>query len=737
MDAIDPQLEEPLTLPPPRGPVPWARTLGCLLLGGGLLVVLHHEGTFLRNEWLPLLLWCLPPVLLAGAVWSARGRPAEVSLPRWFPHLILGICCLLFVFSSASSHRWFYFLEWGPGSSARGPLDFLLYRFLLFAALLIPLFMTGFRRVGILLGLILLGLQFEAFRHLMEQTAGDCLYRTDHPSFMFRLFEFSHTFPQLVNYNPHWNAGSLHYYSVTTGASGPGLLLMPFLKQFPVHEIYTPGVGALFIVLVPWMAVGSVRALGGNGAASAVAGLLALGVSQHVFLWMLHYGTIGAALTSAMILPVSALTFRAVRLDRTTPWVGAGIVLTSFFLLLWPPGAVMGLAVALAWLVNVRAWSRKKWVFLGVCGLIVALLYLKWLLVLMQEGRSVVQYVLQDGGDPASGRSFLAWATRENLVAGAIHLVDHFREAHPVLLFFGLVGTLCCAVGALRAWYLPIILFLLVLAGWGPFMKPEFQLSRMIIPALFVAVAPASVLVGRLLVQRDMRLAAVRAVLVALLGVGAYSVTLVYENRGNAPYVTRGDQVNRLVEWIRSEVPEDTRVMFMGKTVHAYGRGQIAYLPVLAEREMMACDYYNFPPAAVEYEYPPGIFKKPAERFDAFVYAYNIGCAITYHQRWKDYCASRPDVFEVAYEDDYITAYTILREPTPIHGASGTVRAEFNRLHVELDEAVEECMLPYNWVEGLRSGDGVVIYPREPADDITLIGVRPHGRTRFTLTFRR
>ena len=38
-------------------------------------------------------------------------------------------------------------------------------------------------------------------------THGVPLYRDDHPSFIFRLWEFGRAFPRFVTYNPYWNAG--------------------------------------------------------------------------------------------------------------------------------------------------------------------------------------------------------------------------------------------------------------------------------------------------------------------------------------------------------------------------------------------------------------------------------------------------------------------------------------------------------------------------------------------------
>ncbi len=720
----------------PRVRVPVARTGLALLLGAGLVLGLYTTGQVLVKKWLACAVPLLPVCVLVVLFWRARGRPAGWLLRRHLPELVLVGALFLFLFSSVVRHPWFYFLQWAPDPDR--PYTAGMARFVVWTALATPLFLRPLRRVWVLVLLVLLGAQFLCVRDFLAMAQGKVLYRTDHPSFMFRLWEFAHTFPQLVNYNPYWNAGTLHYVGVTSGAHGPGFLLWPWLRLFPVHEVYNAGLLALFVFFVPWTAVASVRALGGDRTAALAGGVLALGVSQHFFLWMLHFGTIGAALSSAMTLPVVALGFRVVWRRRTDPATGVALVLASFLLLLWPAAALAGVAVGAGALASCTRWRRRTVGFLAVCAVVVAALYARRLAVIAGVGSGVVGHVMQDGTPGGAGA--FAWLTPAAARAGLLRLAAHLQEFHPLLLFLGLGGACAARDRSLRRWFVPVFVVLLLVTGWSREWKPRSQLDRMAIPLAFAAVAPAAVFAGRLLRARDPRLAPVRAGLFVLLALGGYGTSLIYRNRGLARYTTLPPPVEELVGWLREHVPEGGRVCFAGPCLHAYGRGNVAYLPVLVGREMMADDYYGFPLGTIEYNYPPPAFRYPAAALMRFARAYNVTHLLTYKENWKTFLRAHPEcfreelsIFSINLE---IAVFTVLRDPAVFLEGGGTARADFNRIELTFDDPSREAAIAYNWVEGLRADRGVELFPYRFEEGITLIGARPHGAPSCTVTFR-
>ena len=181
-----------------------------LLLGAALLPVLAltgREGD--ASAWLML----LPLPAAAGlclVFWKRRPEqhPVYSASRMTVPISLLGLA-VVSVFTAWHGDFWYIFLQWWPVDASL--YDRFLFRFVLLACLLTPLFLLPAQRVWVLLFAGLLMCQYFSFQNLLEGAAGQPLYRTDHPSFMFRLYEFAACFPSLVNYNPYWNAGSQHY----------------------------------------------------------------------------------------------------------------------------------------------------------------------------------------------------------------------------------------------------------------------------------------------------------------------------------------------------------------------------------------------------------------------------------------------------------------------------------------------------------------------------------------------
>jgi hypothetical protein len=189
--------------------------------------------------------------------------------------------------------------------------------------------------------------------------------------------------------------------------------------------------------------------------------------------------------------------------------------------------------------------------------------------------------------------------------------------------------------------------------------------------------------------------------------------------------------VRGLVHFVRNAVPPGGRVLFAGATVHFYGRGHVAFLPCLTGREMMACDYYAFPPGTVEYNYPPRAYRLKREDTLAFMDLYNVTHVVTYHEDWRRYFLDQPERYQpLLLPPEKNRAYCIFkvkRTPDIFLKGSGTVTADFNRIRVDLDAAREEVVIKYNWCDDLRVSQPAEIFPHKAWKDINLIGIRPNG----------
>ncbi len=708
------------------------RTLVAAGFGLLLILVLHTSGHLFLRTALNWMVWWIP----AGLLLILYGRqidpePGRRRIPG--PIAALTLILVVGLVSSLVRAKWFFFLNWLPSGA---PFRSGLVRFILGTALLTPLF--AWRRwprwaTRCLLAAAAVILAAAAMQSALQTLGGKVLYRTDHPSFMFRLWEFGRAFPALGGYNPWWNGGIEHFAGVTSGAQGIGLLIYPLLRLAPVHTFYNGAVLAIFILAIPVIAALSVRAVGGRGEAAAAGAILALGVSQHQFLWMWHFGTVGATFSASMVVPVLALSYRAAVRHRRDGATFLGLALSAFLLAMWAPlGATVGLGLIAAYLLSHRCWTRRSFCFLLAAGGLALIAYLPWLRVILFPARGVVEYVGRElYHSPAPG---------DFLSGGFARLRAHLNEGNPILLFLGLGGVIVAAPRTIRRWYLPAVLILTAVCGWALEWKPLSQLDRVAIPLLFAAVVPAALGAGRILSSGGWRAAPAKAALFTLLVLSGHNVSRLYANRGFAPARTIQPVVEEMVEWIRQAVPENGRLLFAGRAVHSYGWGNIAYLPVLTGREMMADDYYGFPPGTIEYNYPPQPYRRSIDRFREFAGAYNVTHVITRHDNFREFFARHPDVLESVqtyyFRGSELSAYR-LRRDRPLLPAAGRVRADVNHLTVEFDGPPEDVILPYNWRNGLVClTEGAEIEPHPYDENIRLIAVHPADLRKVEIGYR-
>jgi len=306
------------------------------------------------------------------------------------------------------------------------------------------------------------------------------------------------------------------------------------------------------------------------------------------------------------------------------------------------------------------------------------------------------------------------------------------------LVFLGVIGVLFSPSKSIRAWSLSPLILLLIIAGWGEGYFTGLPLYRMAMPLLFLAIPPAALWVEHLLQVRGTRAAFMRAALVAYLILGGTTVVKTYANKGSARYKIMSPGVQELVTWIEEETPPDGRILFAGKTVHKYS-AHVAALPLFTKREMMACDYYHFSPKEVEYDYPPRVFRKEGtEGVFAFMTLYNVTHVVTYRSNYIRYFENDPEHYELAkhIESEHIYVFRVKRASTPLTKGKGSVAATFNRIDLQLDGVHDEVAIPYNWEEGLSVEAPAELFPYKAHPHVTLIGVRPNGKTNVTVRYR-
>jgi len=641
---------------------------------------------------------------------------------------------LVFLVSSATKDLWFFFLRWDPSAGTENIplLKSGLVRFCVFSAVLMPVLLFCRSKVSIWVITIgvLLWSQITCFNQLWNVTGGQALYSDDHPSLMYRLWVYARTFPGLIYYDSLWNGGREASYLISTGVIPLGTIFLPLWKLFSIDQVYTPALAMAFIVIVPLLAGFSVRVIGGSWISACCASILALGVSQYFFLWMLHFGTVGSCFALPFVMLVCAGLYRVLWLDRLDNWTGTLLVIASAVFLAWPPAVVMAVFMLPAIVAGIRKWSFRKMAFLIVCGFILVVILVPSVVGIM--GHADPMGFIQ----PAAKKVELSC----RLEHGWKTLCAHLRQGNPCLVFFGILGLWFIPQKGMKTLYGVSIMGLMLLAGWGDEWKPLLQLSRTGIPLMFVVVTPAAILMGRWLENASLRMVPVRAMLVTLLLLSGLNSARFYGNRGPGIYVTMNSEIKEIVEWLKSNVSERERILFAGMTVHGYGRGHVAYLPVLTGREMMACDYYHFSPKKVEYDYPPRDFRLSDRRVMDFMNLYNVGFILTYHDSWKKFFRKYPGEYEEIKsfgEKKKRTVFKVKRTANQFLKGTGSVKADINELHVKVDNPFEEAVLRYNWVEGLSADAPVEVKPIEVDKNIRFIVVNPHGKTNFRILYRK
>lgn len=705
--------------------------LSAAVLGLVLLCVLQTQARFVIGKLAAPLIWVA--MACAGAEWYRRRYPEKdgKAAGELLPGIVLACCMALYLASSAGLQSRFYFLRWLPTSDPVSVLfDSWMARFALFTAILTPVFVVRWRRSWVIPFVILLVCQFRCIHELIDTTQGMPLYNDDHSSFMFRFWVFGKTFPRLVYYNPFWNGGKEAVYIVASGTTCPGTLLWPLWRFGNILNVYTPAIAFLSIVFIPFMVMAATRMMKGSATASICAAIMALGVSRHFFVWFLHFGTIGACLSISFLPLVCACVYRLLWAEKPEPWAAVLLVISAFLFLAWPPSGFIAITLVPGMLFCVSRLSKQRILFFAICAVMIVLVCMPYFLSILS--RVDVKAFAEEAGKQQS------WI--EGLKGGFRTMREQLWQAHPLIVFFGLLGVTVLPRRDIRQFLVPVLACLLILSSWGELLLPAFELSRGGIAMFFLAAIPAGLWASRFLEDGSLRLSPVRAGLTALLLLGGLNVSNMYENRQPEKFRPMSSEILQAAEWIRDNTPEDGRIMFAGSTVHAYGGGHVAVLPALTGREMMACDYYHFSPALVEYNYPPKRYRRDHQKMEEFFHAYNVTHVVTYHGRWVRHLRERPDLFEEVYmwgnnRKKYV--FRVKRESSMFLEGAGTVESSINNLHVVVEDPSQPVVLKYNWVDGMKVDPPVEIRPRHVDEDIDLIEIDPNGQREFDLAFRK
>ncbi len=658
-----------------------------------------------------LLAWKLDPPATLRRQWLRPALPVA-----WFAGFMV-----LFLMTAATKDIWCFLGGSTPFSlSPRSGL----VRLAALATVFVLLFRFVPRAFPWVLAAALLATAGGAFYQLLKHTGGLPVYQFDHPAFMHRLWGLSQALPSLAYYDPSWNAGRVSPYSIASGLPPVAWLLAPLWRSGLGVEWYTASLGA--ILLVPAICAWAAWLSGMRRSGPIAAALLGLGASHFQFLWAIHFGTMGAAFCMPFLVVVAAALYAVLWRNDTRPAVVLSLVVASAIYLSWPASFIMGVTVVPALAISQSRLRGRRLAWILAAGVGIALLLLPLVLATLRHA------------DPTG---FAAMETQpvelgRDLARGWNKLWNSMRSVHPLVIFLGGAGMFFLPDRGARRFFPALCIVLVLLTGWGQFWKPQFQLNRAVIPLSFVLILPCAMWVER--AARKRGLLFTRAIVAAVLCLGGCAVTRSYANRGPAPYRGMGPETRDLATWLKIHTEPGSRVLFAGATVHGYGYAQASLLPVLSEREMIACDYYNFSPRRVEYEMPPKAFRGSPARIRAYLDLHGVGHVITYHPHWvrffdrntNDYARVR--VFGPT-TNKYI--FRVLNPAPHLASGRGRVTAGVNRIEVVPENPRDEIVLRYRWADGMKVDAPAEIFPADMGDGIRFIGLRPGGAAACSIRY--
>lgn len=689
-----------------------------------LFFVLHTYGKLFLTKYLICYLWFLPTIFLLCLFIKKRGPIEEdiVSIIGLIVSLVLSLS------SSWLHYKWFYFLLWEyrPTSAY---MNVGILQFVYLSQIFIPIIIYFRRRLILILLIIFIVIQIMCIAVFYSNLSKGMLYQDDGPCFMYRMWEFSRAFPHLVNYSPYWNAGFIDRSLITTGGVLLGIIFYPIWKFCHIGYMYGYILGFLFIILIPLLYVFLFKKVFGNWTSSLISGILSIGVSQYYFLWLLQYGTPSALLSSSLLVLFALGVYRVLWQEKKGFLMGLWIFLTCLFLILWPLGVIMMGLVMGSVLLNFRRLGIKKMRLFSICFALIFIIYI-WLFLGYREGISEIT------GRPniAIFSTIFRWDFLKN---GLTYLTDHIKMGHPLLVFLGLGGIFFLNYPGIRAFFIPILLGLMFLVFIGKEIMAELQLYRMAVPMFYICIVPSSLLISKVLDQRDNRLTIFQTILVSLLIMGGLACIRMYANKGFARYIVIGENVEKLINWIKENTPKDGRILFAGSTGHAYGKGRVSFMPYLAEREFMAGDFFQFSLTSPIPTLPPEWALKSKESLAQYVDLYNITHVITYDEDLKEIFRRYTDCYREEISIGDKTIFSVNRGSTLFLKGRGRIVSDFNCINVFLDEPFHEVVIKYNWADGLSASPPAQIQPFEVGNGIRFISIQPNGSNLVEIRYRR
>jgi len=537
----------------------------------------------------------------------------------------------------------------------------------------------------------------------LSYSNGRILFSDDHPSFLYRFYLLKEHFPNIPFYNPQWNAGYSAREFLPSGMLNSFFLASPiiYLADFGDLGAGYRGIAAynlilvwLFLLLAPAVVWISARLLEMDRQAATIAALLSFAPSLSYFEWLLKYGTLGFIVSSVCVPLTFALIHRLIFADRKAGWADVFYLLIgSFFAISWALTGFIFLPLVLLGLLKIIAnidFSRLKLSLVFV--VLFAICNGPWIKIFIEESKvfsfvsgsempgvakseplKKTAPVAQENAERWYSSILPAEVSASRLNKAEAHFEENLRKLNPLLIIFFLPGLFLLKGWWLKVTFISVCSWLLAISFFGTVLKPQLELSRMVLPLGILFVFPVSVFFSSLL---DFAAPALRVKgLLKVVGIG--SVWLLsglilthplvalanWTNRSAEKYVLEPEEFRGLSRSIVEHAGEG-RVFFLGFVLHELGSthgisqdgGHIAPLPAITGVPMYASDFYHAKWSTSD-PIPKRFRDLGSEGVEEFLDLVNVSSVATARKEWVDYCRKDPRYQEV-YSGKHFTLFT-------------------------------------------------------------------------------
>ncbi|RIL11388.1 MAG: hypothetical protein DCC75_02420 [Proteobacteria bacterium] len=486
-----------------------------------------------------------------------------------------------------------------------------------------------------------------AVQAFLKVSGGKLLFSDDHPSFLYRLIQLYHAFPNIPFYNPQWNGGVEAREFFPSGILSVFLLSLPFSLLGEVREWYNYLVLFLCAALVPLSlsaaAYFTVHSTGGRSLASSTAAVLAISCSLIWYRFALAYGTLGFIVSSA-ILPLNLALLNRLLAGgyKGKTWEAVLLAFTLILGLQWPPIVFAYLPAGIYLLARLRSLLGRPKVAAAV--VIAALLVLPGALLFLKAS-PVAEFISGEGIAGVGSASMKKYGSDS---------WEYLEGLNSLILVFGIVGVIAALFRPSERLMALSSVWCLAVAALGPVFLPQLELDRYFLIAAMPSIVPAATYLTQLWLSNVSLLA--RALALSCLLYSPFWVGKVYSVRTVEKFNFAQPIVPELVNAISSNVKEG-RVLFAGFILHELSYGHIAPLAEWSGVPIVASSYQHD-----RWHYTDIIPESYRQRKELGVMEYldlmNISHIVTHEKFWRKWFGSRTGLFEQVWHSG---PFTLLR----------------------------------------------------------------------------